>query len=661
MGIGVFVCGALAHNAQAQGTVRPSALLELSLDALGELEVVTASKTPETLWQTSAAISVITEEDIRRSGATSLPELLRLVPGVSVARIDSDHWAVGVRGFGDSFSKSLLVLIDGRSIYTPLFAGVYWGIHDVLLQDIDRIEVIRGPGGTIWGSNAVNGVINILTKPASQTRGLAVSAGAGNINRGIAEVRVGRGNGKGLDYRFSAKAFRREPLHHSDGASWDKWWLGQVGFRSDWEGSNGSGFTVQGDVYRGSNGQRVNISAFSPPSQTIVDDPLKVSGGNVIATWKRAAGRTGNLQFKAYYDRTNLDGPHFAEARDTVDVDFVHSSAMARRHQLSLGAGARWSPGRFTQTIPTLDFTPHNQTASLLSAFAQDEIALVPNRLTATVGAKLERNHYTGAEVQPTLRMRWTPGEQQTFWGSVTRAVRTPSRIESDIKLSSFALATPLVFVEIAGNPEIQAESLVAYELGYRRLVASRFHVDVAIYHNEYDKLVSNRLVIVPPPPHITFKFPFVNGIEAASDGGEIAIDWSAAPWWRLGGAYAHVIVNATNKPDDVDVNAANRYEGATPAHRMHVQSSMNLPGDIQLDQTYRYAGALRSLGIKAYHTGDVRVAWRASPAVEVSLAGRDLFSPRHFEFPHSPGPNVGMRRSVYVAIAWSSDSGATP
>ena len=231
---------------------------------------------------------------------------------------------------------------------------------------------------------------------------------------------------------------------------------------------------MQGDVYRGINGQRVNVGSFSPPSQRIIDDPLKVSGGNVIATWKRAAGRSGNLQLKAYYDRTNLDGPHFAEARDTVDVDFVHSYAMARRHQLSLGAGARWSPGRFRQTIPTLDFTPHHQTASLLSAFAQDEIALVPNRLTATVGAKLERNHYTGAEVQPTFRMRWTPGEQQTLWGSVTRAVRTPSRIESDITLSAFASASPLVFVEIAGNPEIHAESLVAYELG----TAASWHHD---------------------------------------------------------------------------------------------------------------------------------------------------------------------------------------
>ena len=664
-GIAVAACCAAPVECSAQSdqqvSPRPAALIELSLEALGELEVVTASKTPETLWQTSSAIAVLTQEDIRRSGATSLPELIRLVPGVQVARIDSNHWAVGVRGFGDSFSKSLLVLIDGRSIYTPLFAGVYWGVHDVLIEDIDRIEVIRGPGGTIWGSNAVNGVINIITKPASQTRGMAVSAGTGNVSQGIGEVRVGHGNGRGLDYRISAKAFRRAPQYHDGGTSWDRWWLGQAGFRTDWDTSNGNAFTLQGDVYRGTNGQRVTVGVFSPPSQRTLDDPLEVSGGHIIGTWKRSTGARGNWQLKAYYDRTNLDGPHFGEARDTVDVDFIHRSTIARRHNLSWGAGGRWSPGRFRQTIPTLDFTPRTQTATLLSAFVQDEVALVPARLFATVGAKIERNHYTGAETQPTIRMRWTPGEQQALWGSVTRAVRTPSRIEADIALTSFALASPLVFFEIAGNPDIDAESLVAYELGYRRLIASRFYIDVTAYHNVYDGLMSNRLVTVAPPPHILFRFPFANGIESTADGGEVAADWNATPWWRLGAAYARVVVDAENKPDDVDVTAVARYEGAAPRNQSHVQSSLNLPRGLQLDTTYRYVGALRSRAIDAYHTGDIRLAWRASPSVELSLAGRDLFSPNHVEFPHSPGPNVGVRRSVFASIAWNGPLGSTP
>jgi len=656
LSLGFALCCAVPQEAAAQAP-----LIELSLEALGELEVVTASKTPETLWQTSAAISVLTQEDIRRSGATSLPELIRLVPGVQVARIDSDHWAVGVRGFADSFSKSLLVLIDGRSIYTPLFAGVYWGVHDVLIQDIDRIEVIRGPGGTIWGSNAVNGVINIITKPASQTRGVGVSVGVGNVTQGVAELRVGHGNGKGLDYRISAKAFKGGPQQHSDGASWDKWWLGQVGFRSDWEVSEGSSFTLQGDLYTGDNGQRVSVGVFVPPSQKVLDDPLEVSGGHVLGTWKRSTGANGHLQLKAYYDRTNLDGPHFEEARDTIDVDLVHSLALARRHNLSWGAGARWSPGRFTQTIPTLDFTPRNQTASLLSVFLQDEIALVPARLFATVGAKIERNHYTGAETQPTARVRWTPGEFQTVWGAVTRAVRTPSRIEADIAVTSFALASPLVYIEIAGNPDIDAERLVAYELGYRRLVASRFHIDIAAYHNVYDGLVSNSLTILPPPPYTLFRFPFENGIESTADGGEVALDWNATPWWRLGTAYARILIDAKNKPGDVDVTAVSRYEGSSPRNQAHVQSSLNLPGRVQFDATYRYVGALPARAIHAYHTGDVRLAWRMSPRLDLSVAGRDLFSPGHLEFPHSPGPNVGLRRSVLASIAWSGGPLSTP
>jgi iron complex outermembrane receptor protein len=662
--LGAILVVTLNTNTLAQAGSRqaaqPPSLIDLSLEALGELEVVTASKTPETIFHTSAAVWVLTQEDIRRSGATSIPELMRLVPGVQVSRIDSGHWAVGVRGFTDSFSKSLLVLIDGRSIYTPLFAGVYWGVHDVLLQDIDRIEVIRGPGGTIWGSNAVNGVINIITKPASDTHGMAASIGAGNVNSGVAEARYGAA-ANGFDYRLSAKAFRRAAQSHPDDTPWDEWWLGQVGFRSDWQGDNGSAFTLQGDVYRGSNGQRVSIGVFSPPSQQVLDDPLKVSGGHVNAGWRRATGPRGYLELHAYYDRTNFDGPHFAEARDTIDVDFLHNVALSGRHNLSWGAGARWSPGRFRQVIPTLDFTPRTQTATLLSAFVQDEIALVPNRVFATLGAKIERNHYTGAETQPTARLRWSPDPQQTLWGAVTRAVRTPSRIEADIRLTGFLLANPLAFSRVSGNPEIQAEGLVGYELGYRRLIASTFHVDIAAFHNDYDRLVSNSLTVVPPPPYILLDFPFANGIEGSADGGELALDWSAAPWWRLRGAYSRVSVNLRNKPGDIDVTAVDRYEGSAPANQVHLQSSLNLPHGVQLDQTYRYAGALRTRGVDAYHTGDIRLGWRASPEIELSIAGRDLFSPRHVEFPQSPGPNVGMRRSIFASVAWSAGSAAQP
>ena len=663
LGIALWCLPQVEAHAQtvSRQTPRPSALIDLSLEALGQLEVVTASKAPESIWQTSAAIWVLTQEDIRRSGATSLPELIRLVPGVQVSRIDSDHWAVGVRGFADSFSKSLLVLIDGRSIYTPLFAGVYWGVHDVLLQDIDRIEVIRGPGGTIWGSNAVNGVINIITRPASATRGTAATIGAGNVSRGIAEVRHGGGNASGFDYRLSAKAFRRDPQAHAENAAWDRWSLGQVGFRSDWQRSGGAAFTLQGDVYRGTNGQRVVVGVLSPPSQQVIDDPMKISGGNIGATWRSAGGPRGTIEVRAYYDRTNLDAPHFAESRDTIDVDFLHGITPSRRHHLSWGAGARWSPGRFRQTIPTIDFTPRHQTATLLSAFVQDDIALVSDRLFATVGAKIERNHYTGAETQPTVRLRWTPDAQQTLWGAVTRAVRTPSRIEADIAVTGFLLASPLAFSQIAGNPDIEAESLIGYEMGYRRLFASRFHVDIAAFHNEYDRLMSNNLVVVLPPPYILLKFPFANGIEGAADGGELALDWNAAPWWRIGGAYSHVIVDLQNKAGDTDAAGVNRYEGSAPSNQVQVQSSLNLPRGVQFDQSYRYVSELRSHGVPAYHTGDIRLAWRASPSVELSLAGRDLFSPNHVEFPHSPGPNVGIRRSIFASVSWSAGQGSTP
>jgi len=262
-------------------------LKQLSLEALGNIEVTTASKEPEQVRRTPAAIHVITQEDISRSGATSLPEVLRLAPGVDVARIDSGHWSIGVRGFGDQFSKSVLVMIDGRSVYTPLFAGVFWGVQDTVLDDIERIEVILGPGGTAWGANAVNGIINIITKSAKDTPGTLVSAGGGNLDHGIASARYGGGNGRDFDYRVYTKGFNRGPEFHTDDTSFDAWWMGQAGFRTDWNRENDS-LTVQGDVYSGRDGQSVALAAYSPPSEVLHYEALDVSGGNLLTRWRHA-------------------------------------------------------------------------------------------------------------------------------------------------------------------------------------------------------------------------------------------------------------------------------------------------------------------------------------------------------------------------------------
>src|ERR1700687_5974228 len=264
-----------------------ASLKKLNLEELGNVEVTTASKEPKTVWRTPAAVYVLTQEDIRRSGATSLPEVLRLVPGVEVARTDSDTWALGVRGFGSALSRSVLVLIDGRSVYTPLFAGVYWQVQDTLLEDIERIEVIRGPGGTIWGANAVNAVINIITKPAKDTRGVLVSAGGGSVDQGFVGFRYGAPKGKNFDYRIYGKAFTRGPEFHPDHQQFDDWRMGQIGFRADWSVHGRDTFTLQGDLYNEDAGQIVGIATYSPPGQPNVQQNAELSGGNLLGRWQR--------------------------------------------------------------------------------------------------------------------------------------------------------------------------------------------------------------------------------------------------------------------------------------------------------------------------------------------------------------------------------------
>lgn len=416
-----------AHSQQAQEKRKAKErLTEMSLADLGNVEVTTVSKEPGEVWRTPAAIYVLTSEDIRRSGATSIPEVLRLVPGVEVARIDSDHWSVGIRGFGSTLSRSLLVLIDGRSVYTPLFAGVYWQVQNVPLEDIDRIEVIRGPGGTIWGANAVDGVINIITKSTKDTHGSLLSLGGGNVDEGTAGFRYGGGNGKGVNYRVYGMGFDRGPEFHSDGSNFDDWRMGQAGFRTDWDSSPRDTVTLQGDIYNVNAGESVAFGTFTPPYTITTDAEAKLSGGNLLGRWKRTLSSGSDVQVQAYYDRTNHFEPDYGETRNTFDVDFLHHLTLPGQQDFLWGLGARLSPGNFIQIVPTIDFLPHHQTDQIYSGFAQDEIPLFNRRVSLTVGSKLEHNNYTGFEVQPSARLLWMPSPKQTFWASVTRAYAPP-------------------------------------------------------------------------------------------------------------------------------------------------------------------------------------------------------------------------------------------
>jgi iron complex outermembrane receptor protein len=635
-------------------------LTQVSLEELGQIEVTTASKVPVKASRTPAAIYVITQEDIRRSGATSIAEALRLAPGVEVARVDSNTWSLGVRGFGSALSRSVLVLIDGRTVYTPLFAGVYWQVQDTLLEDIERIEVIRGPGGTIWGANAVNGVINIITKNAKDTNGLLVSTGGGNIDQGFVNFRFGAGNRKSFNYRIYGKAFTRGPEFHPDQRQFDDWRMGQAGFRADWDLHNRDTLTLQGDLYNGDAGQRVGITSYSPPFMTNVQQNAELAGGNLLGRWKRVLGAGSDIQLQTYYDRTDRKQANFAESRDTFDIDFIHHLTLPRRQDFLWGLGVRLSSGNATEVVPTVAFTPNHFTDKLYSAFIQDEIPLAGNQLSLTIGSKFLHNSYSGFEVQPTARLLWTPSPRQTVWGAVTRAVRTPSRIEEDLQLTALLSPSPLTFFRITGDRKFSSEHLIGYEAGYRTLLRSKFYLDIAAFHNNYDHLLSIEpgtpfSETSPPPPHVVVPFFFRNGLFGNTSGFEIAPDWTPTSWWRLRGSYSYLHMDLNKEAASQDASTANSTQGSSPHHQITIRSSLNLPKKLEFDQTFRYVSALPAQLVEAYATADVQFSWRATGSLELSVVGQNLFQPHHAEFGGDPGALVGIARSAYAKITWQT------
>jgi iron complex outermembrane receptor protein len=632
----------------------------VSLEQLGEIEVTTASKRPVKMSQTPAAIYVLTQDDIRRSGATSVPEALRLVPGVDVARIDSNTWSLGVRGFGNALSRSVLVLIDGRSVYTPLFAGVYWQVQDTLLEDVERIEVIRGPGGTIWGANAVNGVINIITKTSHDTHGVLVSTGGGNVDEGFAHFRYGAGNDKGFDYRIYGKTFARGSQFHQDGHSFDDWQMAQVGFRTDWDLHHRDTLTLQGDLYGGDAGQRLSINSYSSPFITNVERDIELGGGNLLGRWKRSLAGGSDIQVQAYYDRTSRKQSNFDESRNTFDIDFTHHLVLPWRQDFLWGLGARLSSGKTTVVDPTVVFTPNDLTDKLYTSFLQDEIAIVPRQFSITIGSKFLHNSYSGFEVEPSAHLLWTPNQRQSVWAAVTRAVRTPSRVEEDLQLTGILTPNPLTFYRVVGDRGFSSENLIGYEAGYRSLVRPKLYLDVAAFYNNYDHLLSIEpgapfSESSPAPSHTVVPLFFRNGILGKTSGFEIAPDWTPLNWWRLKTSYSYLYMKLNRHGGSADTTTANSVEGSSPHHQVVIESSFDLPKKLEFDQTYRYVSALPAEHVGAYSTGDARFSWHAVRSLEFSVVGQNLFQPHHPESAGDPGPLVGMKRSVYVKMTWQT------
>jgi iron complex outermembrane receptor protein len=582
------------------------------------------------------------------------------VPGVEVARIDSDHWSVGVRGFAGEFSKSMLVLIDGRSVYSPLFAGVYWQVQDTLLQDVDRIEVIRGPGGTIWGANAVNGVINIITKNTKDTHGTLASAGGGNIDQAIARARFGGTYAKGFNYRAYGKGFIRGAEFHPDGVNFDHWRMGQVGFRTDWSKNTRDTFNLQGDMYEGLDGERVAVSFYSPPSVEVINSPAhNTSGGNLIAGWRRELNKHSDIETRGYFDRTSRFSPQLDETRNTYDLDLLYHSMIKGRQDVLLGAGARWSHDNVTNKFQTLTFTPSQETDSVYNWFLQDQIGIIPDKLSLILGSKFEHNNRSGFEVQPNGRLMWTPSAHQTVWAAITRAVRTPSRLDQDLQLTDFLASPPPIFLRIVGSKSFRSEHLLGTEVGYRQLTGRNFYFDIALFRNDYNDLYgygpgSEYVETSPSPAHIIFQEPLANALKGDTSGGEIAPDWKPADWFEVRGSYSYLHLYVHDKPGFTDTSNTVSDNGSSPHHQAVAQTLFNIYGGFEVGLTYRYVSSLPAQKVAAYSTGDARLAWHTLNGWTMSVVGQNLFQPHHAEFGSDVDTIVGIKRDVYAEFTWT-------
>ncbi len=641
--------------AHSEESLDMSELIGLDLVDLLNVSVTTVTRTPETLSRTSAAVHVISNEDIRRSGMTTIPEILRTVPGVQVQQIDANEWAISIRGFNSVFSDKLLVMIDGRTVYTPLFAGVNWDVQDVVLDDVERIEVVLGPGGTLWGSNAVNGIISIVTKAASDTQGGLLTIGTDTDEPWSANWRFGGELAENAHYRWYAKLFSRDDYVDATGDdAGDEWSMGRGGFRIDWGVNSTDNVVVQGDVYAGKEDDLTAVTDPNVIGTTFVNDESKLRGANLLARWTRQLSDAGDLSLQVYYDRTDRDTAIFEENRDTVDIDFQHRFALADGHELTWGAGYRYTRKDLDGSF-TLQFDPSETERHLGSVFVQDKFDIIDNRVQCIVGSKLEHNEFSGFEFQPGIRLLWTPNSRHSIWGSVARAVVTPSEAVTEIRINT---ATVPVFtppggfqlrqVRVIGDDDVGAQDLVAYEMGHRATLTTSLTVETAVFVNDYRRLSDTT---VSADGLIS---TFTNDARATAYGGEIIARYKVNEDWLCSLSYAgHRIDYDRDRRGRASVQQATANE--VPSHQIKARSLIDLPWNLELDTSLYYDENLSSPDVPAFFRLDIRVGWRPIETIDMSFGVRNALDDRHPEFVDSLGfrQSSEIERSVYGRISW--------
>lgn len=607
-----------------------------SLEDLMNMQVTSVSRKKQSLSKAGGAIYVISQDDIRHSGATNIPDLLRMVPGVEVARINANSWAISIRGFNSRYAGKVLVLLDGRTVYTPLFSGVYWDQQSVPLENVDRIEVIRGPGGTVWGANAMNGVINIITKSANETRGALISAVAGSQDRAQGLVQYGGTAGSKGAYRVYGRYTMSEDSHSFTGRpAVDHGHSAQMGFRSDWSLSPQDKLTVQGRAAGESEDQTITTLFSNRLSEYFTfNDKVKVGAGNVLGRWNHLFSNGSESTLQVYYDRFRRFDQGL-NILNTGDVDYQYHFQAGARNDIVAGLDYRLTDQSFTDGYELSIGSGHRRD-SLFSSFIQDEITL-SKYLALTVGVKFEHNAYTGFENEPSVELVYVPNSRQTLWGSASRAIQQPSWLFAEAEVDQAIVPLPgggSAVYHLSGNPNAAATTLLSYELGYRVELSRQLTVDATAFFSNYHQLQTLEpqtpfFAQNPPPPHLVLPNIFGNGGKATSHGVEVSARWNVTKWWRVSPGFSLLRLNVNVPPGSTDATSP----GASPRQQAQLRSTVKLPHNIDWDTSAYYVGALTFGPVPAYTRLDTRLGWHIGEAVEVGVTGQNLLTPHHLEF----------------------------
>jgi iron complex outermembrane receptor protein len=638
-GPGVALCVAAAAFALPAFGQQGAGLADLSLEELADLEVTSVSRRAERLIDAAASIYVITREDIRRAGVASLPEALRLAPNLQVARIDASQYAISARGFNNAIGNKLLVMIDGRTVYTPFYSGVFWDQQDVMLEDIERIEVISGPGGTLWGANAVNGVINVTTRPSSDTQGGLLSLGGGNLAAGAA-YRYGGQLSEDSHYRVYAKTALLQNTRAASGvAAADGRDWGQGGFRADWK-SGGDGFTLQGDGYRGRTEDRGDIAALPPLTPAVPAGRIEVSGANLLARWTRNRDDGSHTRVQAYVDHSVHDDRLLYRPRsDIFDVEFQHGMPHGQGHRFLWGGGYRHSKDDIAPAV-LFTFVPQSRQLSWANLFVQESLRL-SDAVEFTAGLKAESNDYSGVEYLPSLRLAWKLSEAHRLWTALSRAVRAPARLDHDIRWFINIPAIPPIPI-IVGGPNFESEIADVFEIGYRGQPGRTLSWSATVFVHHWDRLRSGQ----PPPAMVQ------NRMQGRTAGMEAWGAWQATPAWRLSAGGTVLDKDLELEPGSNDPDGT-RAAGNDPEFQWMLRSAHTLGARHELDFMLRRVGRLPSPALPAYTTLDVRYGWRPRHDLELSVTLQNATDPSHAEFGAAPGRSE-IERAVYLAVKWT-------